>query len=91
MHIYVDGQEQEIRVTTGSANPSGSILRQTETYIGHDAECTIDELKLSNTAQLAAQPVWMQWWLWAIVIFAGVAGSGLLFYGLRRNKKAKKP
>jgi nitrous oxidase accessory protein len=90
MHIYVDGQEQEIRVTTGSANPSGSIVRQTETYIGHDAECTIDELKLSNTAQLAAQPVWMQWWLWMIVIFAGVAGSGLLFYGLRRNQKAKK-
>jgi hypothetical protein len=88
MHIYVDGQEQEIIVTVGSANPSGSILRQTETYIGHDAECTIDELKLSNTAQSGAQPVWMQWWLWTVIV-ASIAGSGLLFFGLRRIRKTK--
>jgi len=89
MHIYVDEQEQETKVTAGIANPQGSTLRQTETYIGHDAECTIDELTLSNTAQSPAQPAWMQWWLWAVIIFAGVAGSGLLFFGLRRIRKNK--
>ncbi len=88
MHIYVNDQEQEVKVTAGIANPQGSTLRQTETYIGHDAVCTIDELKLSNIAQTAAEPVWMQWWLWAI-IFAGVAGSGLLFVRFRRIKKSK--
>jgi parallel beta-helix repeat protein len=88
MHIYVNGQEQEVKVTAGIANPQGATLWQTETYIGHDAICTIDELKLSNNAQTATEPLWTQWWLWAI-IFAGVAGCGLLFFGLRRNRKTK--
>jgi parallel beta-helix repeat protein len=88
MHIYVNDQEQEVKVTAGIANPQGSTLRQTETYIGHDAICTIDELQLSNTAQTSAQPIWTQWWLWAIV-FAAIAGSGLLFFGLRHNRKTK--
>ncbi len=72
MHIYIDGQEQQVAVTSGDANPQGSTLRQTETYIGHDAVCTIDELKLSSTADAAAQPLWMQWGLWASVL-AGVS------------------
>ena len=37
MHLYVDGQEQEVTVSSGVANPSGSICRQNEIYIGHDA------------------------------------------------------
>ncbi len=27
------------------ANPSGTIMRQNEIYVGHDAVCTIDELR----------------------------------------------
>ncbi len=90
MHIYVDGKEQEVKVTSGVANPSGSIVRPTETYIGHDAICTIDELKLSNTAQASAEPLWMQWWLWTAIILAGVISAGLLVYGLRRHARAPK-
>lgn len=90
MHIYVDGTEQEVRVTAGSVNPQGVTLRQTETYIGHDAISTIDELNLSNKAvPPEQQPLWMQGWLWA-ALFAVIAASGLGFYGWRRVRSAKK-
>ena len=79
MHIYVDGQEQAVTVSAGVANPSGSIMRQNEIYIGHDAICTIDELHVSNMVEQVGQSLWMQWWLWAIV-FAGVVGSGFVLY-----------
>jgi parallel beta-helix repeat protein len=86
MHIYVDGKEQVVNVTAGVANPSGAIMRQNEMYIGHDAICTIDELKISNSVEQSAQPLWMQWWLWTAIIFAGVAGSGLVVYFTKRGK-----
>jgi nitrous oxidase accessory protein len=89
MHIYVNGQEQEIKVTAGVANPQGATLRQTETYIGHDAICTIDELKLSNLAQSAVQPFWTQWWLWAI-IFAAIVVSGMAFLSVRHVRNSKR-
>jgi parallel beta-helix repeat protein len=89
MHLYVDGQEQEVRVTSGMANPQGSTVRQTETYIGHDAICAIDELKLSNTAEAPAQPLWMQWWLWTIVL-ASIVVSGLAFFSVRHTQNSKK-
>ncbi len=85
MHLYVDGQEQEVTVTSGVANPQGTTLRQTETYIGHDAICTIDELKLYNTAASEAQPLWMQWGLWA-AMSAGIITAGLMLFALRRNR-----
>ena len=84
MHIYVDGQEQ-VNVTAGVANPSGSIMRQNEIYIGHDAICIIDELQVSNMVEPRAQPLWMQWWLWTI-IFAGVVGSGLMLYHKKHGR-----
>ena len=90
MHIYVDGQEQEITVTNGTQNPQGATLRQTETYIGHDAICTIDELKLSNGVDSAAVPIWMQWGLWA-AIASGIIVAGFMLFALRRNKAAKPP
>jgi len=86
MHIYVNGQEQAVTVTAGVANPSGTVMRQNEIYIGHDAICTIDELKISNSVEPTAQPIWMQWWLWIVIIFSGVAGSGLLVYFTKRVK-----
>jgi hypothetical protein len=89
MHIYVDGKEQQIMVSSGVANPQGSIVRQTETYIGHDAVCTIDELQLSNTVQSPAHPFWMQWWLWAILSVA-IVGAALIIYSFRHSRKPKK-
>ena len=86
MHLYVDGQEQEVNVTAGVANPSGSVTRQNEIYIGHDAICTIDELQISNMVKPLGQPFWMQWWLWTAIIFAGVAGSGSVFYFKKHGK-----
>ncbi len=90
MHIYVNGQEQEVTVTSGIQNPQGATLRQTETYIGHDAICTIDELKLNNTVDSAAVPLWMQWGIWA-AIASGIIAAGFLLFTLRRNKAAKPP
>jgi parallel beta-helix repeat protein len=82
MHIYVDGKEQETYVTAGTANPQGAIRRQ----IGHDSICTIDELKVSNTVDQSAQPLWMQWWLWTAIIFAGVAVSGATLFFRKQSK-----
>ena len=85
MHIYVDDKEQVVSVTSGVANPSGTIIRQNEIYIGHDAVCTIDELIIANSVEQAAQLLWMQWWFWTAIIFAGVAGSGLMVYFTKRG------
>ena len=90
MHIYINGVEQEVKVTAGTINPQGATLRQTETYIGHDAICTIDELNLSNMAiSPDTQPLWMQAWLW-VALFAAIAASGLAFYGWRRTRSTRK-
>lgn len=90
MHIYVNSAEQEVRVTSGTINPQGATLRQTETYIGHDAICTIDELNLSNKAvSVEVQPLWMQGWLWA-ALFTAIVASGLAFFGWRRVHSTKK-
>ncbi len=85
MHIYVNGQEQAVTVSSGVANPSGSIEAQNELYIGHDSITEIDQLQITNTVGSQAQPLWMQWWLWTIV-FAGVLGSGLMLYHKKRSK-----
>ena len=86
MHIYVNGQEQAVMVTAGSANPSGPIQRATNIYIGHDATVAIDELKISNVAEMQDQSLWMQLWLWVTIIFAGVAGSGLALYFKKQGR-----
>ncbi len=86
MHIYINGQEQAVTVSVGTANPSGALMRQNEIYIGHDAICTIDELKISNSVEQYGEPLWMQWWLWIAIIFAGVTGSGLIVYFTKRVK-----
>ena len=89
MHLYVDGKEQAVTVAAGTANPIGQLLKPTDIYIGHDSMTEIDQLQISNTAQPLDQPIWMQWWLWTIVIVAGVAAAGLLLYFGLQSKKVK--
>ena len=60
MHIYVNGIEQNVKVTSGVQNPTGSIINGTELWFGHDAEVTIDEVRISNlasTLQIAAAEI----------------------------------
>ncbi len=50
MHLYVNGQERETKVTWGMRNPTGRMIMGTEIYFGHDAEIIIDEPRICNTA-----------------------------------------
>jgi hypothetical protein len=50
MHLYVNGEEQNVKAIEGVQNPSGSIINGTEVYIGHDSEVIIDEVKISDLA-----------------------------------------
>jgi hypothetical protein len=50
MHLYVDGEEQDVKAIEGVQNPAGSIINGTEVYIGHDSEVIIDEAKISDLA-----------------------------------------
>ncbi len=86
MHIYVNGQEQAVTVAAGTTNPTGPIQNPTDIYIGHDSMTEIDQLQISNIDQPTAQPLWMQWWLWATIIFAGIAGSGFALY-LKKQRR----
>lgn len=91
MHIYVNGVEQKINVTSGTRNPTGKIWRGTELYIGHDSITTLDEITVRNsasapTAKSAALP-------WVIPTVAGVAiaiavGTGYLLF--KKNSQAIK-
>jgi hypothetical protein len=81
MHIYVDGEEQNVTVTSGTINPIGSIKRENEIYIGHDSISIIDELSLRNFAiDPAAQPLWVQWWFWTALAAGATAALGIFVY-----------
>lgn len=90
MHIYVNEKEQAITVAAGVANPKGPIPNPTDIYIGHDSITEIDQLQISNTDQPITQPMWIQWWLWASIILAGVAGIGVVFY-FRKQSRVRLP
>ncbi|MGO8806557.1 MAG: NosD domain-containing protein [Candidatus Bathyarchaeia archaeon] len=77
MHIYVNGQEQAVTVASGSANPTGKIPNPTDIYIGHDSKTEIQDLQISNTAGQQTEPLWMQWWVWVIIVASALA-SGLV-------------
>lgn len=81
MRLYVNGEEKTVTVNSGVQNPQGPIRRPTELYIGHDAVCLIDEVRISNmiSASFDQQPLWIQWWFWT-TIFAVSLVIGLLFY-----------
>ncbi len=88
MHIYVNGEEQNVTVTSGMQNPQGVIRRETELYIGHDAICFIDEISISNTAVelTGGQFFWMQWWFWATVGAASLGASFFFYYEKRKHQ-----
>ena len=50
MHLYVNGEEKNVKAIHGVQNPTGSIINGTEVYIGHDSEVIIDEVKISDLA-----------------------------------------
>jgi parallel beta-helix repeat protein len=58
MHIYVNGEEKNVNVTSGVQNPSGSIKGGSEFYMGHDAILTIDEVSVSTfaTSPISSSP-----------------------------------
>ena len=86
MHIYVDGKKQNVTVTAGTANPTGSIRRENEIYIGHDSITIIDDVSIRNNAiNLTAQPICLQWWLWATLAISGAA-IGVFVYFKKTNK-----
>ncbi len=91
MHIYVNGVEQPVMVTSGSQNPTGNIMNGNELYFGADYSGYIDEVRISNTAQApqaaVSQPLWLQSWFWAAAAGATVAIlAGTLFAHSKRQK-----
>ncbi|MCZ2808972.1 MAG: hypothetical protein O2V44_06430 [Candidatus Bathyarchaeota archaeon] len=50
MHLYVNGEEKNVKAIHGVQNPAGSIINGTEVYIGHDSEVIIDEVRISDLA-----------------------------------------
>lgn len=50
MHLYVNGVAQTMNALYGKQNPAGSMINGTEVYFGHDAEVTIDEIRISDLA-----------------------------------------
>ncbi len=101
MKIYVNDVSQEVTVLYGVQNPTGTVAKGTECYVGHDSISTIDELSISNTAwvpaaqptaeptpQPSTQPLWSEWWFWAAIATAfAVFGAALLL----SKKSAAKP
>ncbi len=50
MHLYVNGEEQNVNAIEGVQNPAGNIINGTEVYIGHDSAVIIDEAKIVDLA-----------------------------------------
>jgi len=50
MHLYVNGEEVNVRVVSGIRNPRGNIIRGTEIFLGHDAKIVIDEPRICDVA-----------------------------------------
>jgi hypothetical protein len=87
MHIYVDGEEETVQVTSGVQTPTEQIYRGTEVYIGHDSISTIDEVSISTTAKNpAVTPFWLEWWFWAEFAAGALFLTGVGLF-LRRSRK----
>jgi branched-subunit amino acid transport protein AzlD len=90
MHLYVNGNEEGVRVTEGTQNPTGNIKRSTYLYIGHDSNATIDELSISNKAMSPAEKLLgVQGWLWAVLAAGALisVGTGTLLYFKKRKSR----
>jgi len=85
MHIYINGKEQAVTVTYGTADPTGQIPNPTDIYIGHDSKTDIENLQISNTVGQQTAPLWMQWWLWTIIFAAALVGGSLILYSKRKR------
>jgi hypothetical protein len=48
MHLYINNEEQAVKVLEGTQNPTGNILNGTEYYFGHDSYATIDNIKITD-------------------------------------------
>ncbi len=86
MHIYVNETEENVQVTSGSQNPTGSMAPGSEYYFGHDSISTLDEVSVSNVAAKFGDKntTSYPWWLWIIIIAGIVALIGGVFL-LRRK------
>lgn len=85
MRIYVNDVEQPVMVTYGSQNPSGDLKRGTEIYFGADISAYIDEVSISNIAEVTgstaeSKVLWLQWWFWTAVagIVTAISVAALL-------------
>jgi hypothetical protein len=92
MHIYVNGVEQPVMVTSGSQNPTGNMEKGNLLYLGHDFSGEISELRISNIAEapqpsVTFQTLWLQWWFWLAAAGAVVAISVEVLYFHRRSGK----
>jgi parallel beta-helix repeat protein len=86
MHIYVDNAEQQVKVTSGTQNPTGQIAKGTEFYIGHDSISTIDEVSISTTTKAPISlPLWAEWWFWTELAVGAFFLAGLAFF-LKRSR-----
>lgn len=96
MHIYVNGVEESVTVTSGAQNPVGAIDRGSEFYVGHDSLSIVDELSIGTLAaessvqpqtspQVQPETLYTQWWLWTTLIgvIAALAGG---FVFLKKKK-----
>jgi nitrous oxidase accessory protein NosD len=99
MHIYVNGAEQNVKVTSGVQNPTEPIQEGNELYIGHDSISSIDEVSISNVAitplsQLKplsqSNPLWLQWWFWTALISVSAMLTGAV-YALKRSNSKRSP
>ncbi len=50
LHLYVDGQEQDVTAIHGKQKPVGKIMNGTEVYFGHDAKMKMDEASIIDLA-----------------------------------------
>jgi hypothetical protein len=90
MHLFVNGVEVPVTVTSGSQNPSGKVAQGGEIYIGHDSISTIDELAVKNYAPTEAQS-WTQWWFIGALALAFLLISGLAYFGKSKNNQKTQP
>ena len=88
MHIYVNGVEQNVVVTSGVQNPTGPILRGSELYIGHGFSGAMAEVSMSNIAKnSSASCLWSQWWFFALIASVIIIALVISIYiALRKNR-----
>jgi len=101
MHIYVNGEEKGVQVTSGTQNPVNPMARGTEFYIGHDSLSTIDELSISTVAitpgvvpinaatsgNSKQLSIFAEWWFWTTIAAGIVFLAGTVLF-IKRNQKS---